>query len=792
MMSNLSFQLNDNYTNKLKHLPNPFPNTPRGTLGYITYYRTYSRIKNYETKELESWPETVIRVINGAYTIQKDHITDTKHNLGWNEVKAQESAYKMGKYIHSMKFLPPGRGLWSVGTKIIHERDLGMAAMNCAFISTKHIDVEFSSPFRYAMDAEMLGVGVGFDCAGANKIIINKPLQYDIMNITNKIHTAWKRREEEDLEDVIDEYLPIITSLNYNSIEINKITSDDIIHNIDELKNIQSLKDHIMNYYKESEFYIDKERNYKYLDYELDMYKNPVTDRIYVIDDTREGWVKATGLLLDSYFCKNQYTIIFNYSKIREKGIPLRTFGGMSSGPLPLIELIAALRYLLDQYIGKPIDSRLITDIMNLIGRTVVSGNVRRTAEICFIDQYDKDGIDLKNYLLPKNQYRLDWSWASNNSIKCDVGSDYTEISERIKHNGEPGILWLQNAREYGRMIDPPNYKDMKADGTNPCGEITLEGTAYKEEDYLIDSDYVSGGEVCNLVEVFINRCENLEEFLDVLKYATIYAKTMTLLNMHWIGTNRIQQRNRRIGVSLTGIQQFIAANGNNLHILRDWLDKGYKRVQQLDTVYSDWFAVPKSIKTTTVKPSGTVSLLACSTSGIHWPESKYYIRRMRISNNCVEIIELLKDAGYHIEPAVGQETTTSVIEFPIYYEDTNIKFEHEVSIWEKVAMLVMVQEYWADNQVSCTITFDPVTEGDQIKHILKYYDTKLKSISFLPRTNSGYAQMPIEPISEEIYNEIMKNIKPISYNTNMTSSFEEETDNYCSGDNCIYIPKSK
>jgi ribonucleoside-triphosphate reductase len=143
----------------------------------------------------------------------------------------------------------------------------------------------------------------------------------------------------------------------------------------------------------------------------------------------------------------------------------------------------------------------------------------------------------------------------------------------------------------------------------------------------------------------------------------------------------------------------------------------GYQTIQSYDRIYSDWFAVPLSIKTTSIKPSGTVSLLAGATPGCHWPEALHYLRRMRLSIHS-DLVAPLKAAGYHIEPAVGSEDTTLVVAVPVKIDDAGgrLRTVGQVSMWEQVAMAAFLQEYWADNQVSCTVTFRP-EEGPQIAH---------------------------------------------------------------------------
>lgn len=554
-----------------------------------------------------------------------------------------------------------------MGTDIIKERNLYAALQNCAFVSTEDIDKKLTRPFEFMFEMSMLGVGVGFDTKGANKLKINQP-------------------------------------------------STD----------------------------------------------NPYT---FSIPDSREGWVESLKLQLLSYFKPDQQTVVFDYSKIRPAGLPIKTFGGLSSGPGPLEYLHNVINNLLKDR-NDYITSTDIVDIMNIIGKCVVSGNVRRTAQLAIGDSTDKDYLKLKDYKWNGTGFegsmvhRAEYGWTSNNSINATIGMDYTDIAQQTQNNGEPGYIWLENMQKYSRMTDAPDWKDKKATGANPCVEQTLESY-----------------EMCCLVETFPTRCTDLEDFKRTLKFAYLYGKTVTLSKMHWVETNRVMLRNRRIGTSVSGIAQFVDTHG--LNTLKTWLTEGYKTIQYYDDIYSDWLTVPRSIKTTSVKPSGTISLLAGVTPGIHYPEANTYIRRVRISNKSA-LLQTVLNAGYTVLPANEDPNNTSVIEIPV--KINGVRPLREVSIWEQVSLAAFMQEYWADNQVSCTVTFKP-EEGKEINQILNYFQYKLKAISFLPKVENGvYPQMPYEEISDAVYNELIKPIQQINFNN---ISEDSKVELFCTNDTC-------
>lgn len=628
-----------------------------GPLGYITYKRTYARYLESENRT-EEFYETVQRVVEGVYSIQKEHC----YNLGlpWDPEKAQKSAQRMFEKIWTFRFLPPGRGLWMMGTEFIDKHG-SMALNNCGFVSTEDIQIKKTKAFEWLMDALMLGVGVGFDTKGAGKLIIQKP--------------------------------------------------------------------------KDETF-------------------------VFEVPDSREGWVQALRHLLNAYF-EGDAMPIYDFSKIRPAGSLIRGFGGVASGPEPLKEMLNSQKEILDQRIGQTLSSVDIVDMMNLIGKCVVAGNVRRSAEIALGDLDDEAYVNCKQDQKALYHHR----WASNNSIIGHKGMDYSKIIDSIARNGEPGIIWLENSRAYSRMGHPPDYKDKKAVGVNPCGEQTLESF-----------------ELCCLVETFPSLHESYEEFEETLKYAYLYAKSVTLVNVHWNETNAVMGKNRRIGTSQTGIIDAFARHGR--HAILEWSDRGYRYLRELDEKYSDFFCVPQSIKITTVKPSGTVSLLPGVAPGIHYPHSEYYIRRIRISKEST-LLDILKEANYHIEPDAYSDNSM-VVEFPIH-EKNFLRAKKDVSIWEQLANAIDYQHYWSDNQVSITVTFKK-EEIKDLKYALQFVEDKLKGLSLLPLTDSGYKQMPYEEITKEEYERRIQGLKPIK--TWITHEKSAGTV-YCDGDSCHQVEEA-
>lgn len=492
----------------------------------------------------------------------------------------------------------------------------------------------------------------------------------------------------------------------------------------------------------------------------------PKYEGTFVIPDSREGWVDSVSMVINGYLIDGRPIPEFDYSLIRPRGTLIKTFGGVAEGPEPLRKLHITLQKVFNEQIGGTLNSRLIADIGNLIGVCVVSGNVRRSAELLIGDINDEEFLGLKDYY-GSGASRSEWSWMSNNSVFANVGDDLFKIIPGIAQNGEPGVIWMDTSRKYGRLADAPNNRDHRAAGYNPCAEQTLESY-----------------ECCTLVETYLNRHESLDDYKKTLKVAYLYAKTVTLLPTHWQRTNAIMQRNRRIGTSMSGIANF--ADRNGLPVLRTWMDKGYKEIQRLDTVYSEWLCVRESIKTTTVKPSGTVSILAGESPGVHWsPGGEYFNRAIRFAKD-EPMVEKFRKAGYTVEVAGESPDTTVVVYFPIH--SLAKRSEHDVSLFEKANLAVTAQRWWSDNSVSVTLSFDPQTEADNVGAVLGMYDGQLKTVSFLPMLAEGaYAQMPYSSMTEKEYKTQELRLWPVDltsvYNGDAADAEGEE---FCSTDSCM------
>jgi len=479
--------------------------------------------------------------------------------------------------------------------------------------------------------------------------------------------------------------------------------------------------------------------------YELPAIKyNPEIKRVetpdcdFIVPDNREGWVELLRKVFQAFYNtgKNFY---YSTQLIRAAGKPISSFGGLASGSESLVNGINnIIKILKSRHLVKlrPIDC---IDIMNIIGQIVIAGNVRRSSEIAIGDINDIHFLRAKNWskgIVPN------WRTMSNNSVICNNYSDLNQTFWESYYNGDScGLINLQNCRNFGRLIDDLNYRpDPNIIGTNPCGEQPL---CHKEP--------------CNLAEIYLPNIKDINEFKKVAIALYKVCKIITSLPFSDPETASIVKENQRIGIGLTGYMQ-----------CEPWareaetLTEVYQILEAIDAEYSKKYNCNQSIKLTTMKPSGTLSLLAGVTPGIHAAFSKYFIRRIRFSSND-PLVELCRRYNYKIEPQINLDGTYNhkimVVNFPI---KTTAITEDRLSIIQKLEIQKFVQTHWSDSSISVTHYYRP-EELDIIKDWLKlHYNDHVKTLSFFPILDHGFVQTPLEKITEEKYQKMVSETKPI------------------------------
>jgi len=461
-------------------------------------------------------------------------------------------------------------------------------------------------------------------------------------------------------------------------------------------------------------------------------------DADFIIPDSREGWCELTRRTLEAFFVTGKG---FNFSTvcIRPTGEPIGGFGGVASGPKPLIRMVEKLCGIFHSRAGHKLRSIDAADVMCSVGEMVVAGNVRRSAIIIIGDAHDKEFLKIKRWDLgPIPTQRA----MANFSIMAeDPENDLRPLFWATYHHGEPlGIVNRHNIRNYGR--GSANPKKDSAMGVNPCAEATLED-----------------GEPCNLQEINLAAIESTQEFAEAARLMHRYGKRVTMEKYHWAKSDEVIKRNRRIGTGITGCLQNTALFNAKV------LDYVYEQIQEENVSYSKELEIAESIRTTVIKPSGSQSkLLGAMAEGIHPAYSKYLIQRIRIASNDA-LIERLQKAGHYMEPVEKFDGTldpeTMVVDFYLETPDGCPIADEGFGTREQLDSLLLAQEHWADQAVSITVYYK---EEDLpfIKEWVSDHLHRIKTISFLKHAGHGFKQAPKEPISREQFSELSSNIRPL------------------------------
>jgi ribonucleotide reductase alpha subunit len=464
-------------------------------------------------------------------------------------------------------------------------------------------------------------------------------------------------------------------------------------------------------------------------------------DADFIVPDSREGWVKLLGKTLKAAFLADTNPT-FTYSTIlvRGRGAAIKGFGGTASGPEDLCDGIVKISNILEKRKGKKLRPIDCLDIMNIIGAIVVAGNVRRSAQIAIGDPDDVE------YLLAK---RWDmgnipsWRAMSNNSVVCNDIKDLHEYFwDGYEGKGEPyGLINLKLSRKIGRLGET-DYPDPDVMGYNPCAEQSL--AAY---------------ETCCLAEVYLPNIESKEQLLDVCQLLYRINKHSLALPCHLKETEDIVHKNMRMGIGVTGVLQATEEQ-------RSWLNDTYRRLREFDFKYSHEHGFPESVKLTTVKPSGTLSLLPGVTSGCHPAYSRYMIRRIRIAADH-PLVQVCREHGYPVEYQRhfdgSEDHSTMVVSFPFCYPE-GTKIAAEMTAIDQLEVVKWLQANWSDNSVSCTVYYRKEELPEIQKYLAKNYKNNHKSLSFLLHNEHGFHQAPLEEITKEAYDALVASTQLITH----------------------------
>lgn len=609
--------------------------TPWSSIGYLTYKRTYSRRLNPadQNSKTEEWEDTVDRVIEGAEKQLKCNFSEDEQT-------------RLKRYMLELKGTVAGRFLWQLGTSTVDMLGL-LSLQNCAACVVDHP----VQPFTWAMDALMLGCGVGYN--------IQREYVYK-------------------LPPVREDY-------------VAPIRQDD-------------------------------------------------ASADFIVADTRQGWVKLLEYTLrGAFYESDKRAMTYSTILVRGKGTPIKGFGGTASGPEDLAEGIQNIGKVLEARAGKQLRPIDCLDIMNIIGSIVVAGNVRRSAQIAIGDCDDLQFLKAKNW---SEGNIPNWRAFSNNTVVCnDINNLPEEFWKTYEGGSEPyGLINLKLARSCGRIGDT-QYKDKLVIAFNPCSEQSL-------------NNY----ETCCLAEVFLPNISSYEEFIDVIKLLYRVNKHSLSLPCHQKKTETVVNNNMRMGIGVTGILQ---ASQEQLN----YLPKAYEELRQYDVEYSKLHGFPISIKLTTCKPSGTLSLLPGVLPGIHPGFARHMIRRIRMDSNH-PLVNVCRLNGYKVEYQRRYDRTedynTVVVEFPFSYPEGAI-LAKDLSYKEQLDYVRFIQKAWSDNGVSCTVYYKKEELEDIKAYLKKHWNKEMKTVSFLLHNEHGFDQPPFEEITKEEYDKLVSNTKLIT-----------------------------
>lgn len=715
---------------------------PLNELGEFTYLRTYSRWLE-EKGRREYWHETVKRAIEYNMALEYKHVKD--NGFKPNIKRMISEAQAIFKNVYETKQFPSGRTLWLGNGNEKINKDFVMGNFNCSFLNIEEWN-DLSELFYLLM----VGTGVGFK---ATKKMASKmePIQIN----TTLLHSDYK---------------PVPTDQRLEETKVVKMDNGFA--------------------------------------------------KIY-IGDSKQGWVNG----LKEYFdlltkAENEdiHTIKISYNSVRPKGEKLKTFGGTASGYEPLKEMFEGI----DKVLKNEIDTTLdpikadekgfgqvrpihILDIGNLIGNNVVVGGVRRTAEIFLFDHDDYETMFAKygmNGIWTDEQFAqhakvgkllddqgikpvwfdnlkigirregIDHRRMSNNSIAFTRKPEKEFLDlvfELMQLEGEPGFVNLEEAaRRILESMDNKTPTRRQLDdiiyqiGLNPCVEVIL-----------------FSKNVCNLttinVKAFVKDGKlQLNDLLEAQQYSTRIGLRMTLATLELPNWDRVQQRDRLLGVSLTGWKDAMDMVNFTIDQENELKELLHKVARNEADSYSKNLRVNAPMFVTAIKPEGTLSQVAGGvSSGLHWSHSPYFIRRIRVNSND-PLAKVAKDLDWNIHAEVGtngfmaeedlakpeqiDSTRTLVIDFPV--ESGAKRTKDDISVDEQFDNYFSFQDLYTEMNTSNTITVKP-TEWEQAENRVWNGWDNFVGVSFLSHDGGTYTLAPYEAATKEQYEELKASMKP-------------------------------
>lgn len=498
-------------------------------------------------------------------------------------------------------------------------------------------------------------------------------------------------------------------------------------------------------------------------------------DEVIVVEDSKKGWAEAFLEFLESAYQGKLKKV--DYSKVRPAGAVLKTFGGKASGPEPLQDLIEFCRKIFEKAKGRKLESIECHDIACYIARVVVSGGVRRSACISLSNLSDDRMATAKiGQFYNTDPQRV---FANNSAVFTERPnveiflSFWKDLVE--SHSGERGIF---NRLAADKLVSR-NGRRKKIDGAicNPCSELFLRDR-----------------ECCNLTEVVVRSGDTLQDLMDKVKKATILGCLQSTLDKYdflsdeW---SKNAKEERLLGVSLTGLRDHEVLNKVS-DMAKAWLFEMKATAIATAKEWSEALGINMPAAITCVKPSGTVSQLVDSASGLHARYAPYYIRRVRFSTMS-PVFKFLEASGMKWEPEVNEtreNCRTAVFSFPVKAPD-NAVYGDDVSAIEQLDYYLMLQNFWTEHKPSITIS---VADDEWIEvgaYVYKHFD-EICGVSFLPKSDHVYRLAPYEKIDKETYEKMVSEMPKVDFSRLKDFEDKDETQGSrelaCTGGACELV----
>jgi ribonucleoside-triphosphate reductase len=462
-------------------------------------------------------------------------------------------------------------------------------------------------------------------------------------------------------------------------------------------------------------------------------------DHVVVVEDSKEGWASAYREFIEYLY--NGTIPSLDITKVRPAGARLKTFGGTASGPQPFVDLVDFTIRKFKAATGRKLQPIEVHDIACMIGDSIVSGGVRRSALISLSDLRDYDMAKAKSgnwYETPDKEQR---ALANNSAVynsKPSTGEFLQEWGAIFEsYSGERGIFNKESAR---KGLNAPRRDSSKIAGTNPCGEIFLRDAG-----------------LCNLTEVVVREDDTLETLLDKVEIATALGTIQaTFTDFSYVREKWREnaEEERLLGVSFTGIFSNPMMRGDDgKRVLQRALTEMRKHAIAVNKDLAQQMGINQSAAITCVKPSGTVSLLTYASSGLHPWHSKTYLRTVR-ANNHQPMTQFLKDAGVPWEPDVRKPETGTVFTFPMKAPE-NAVVKADISAIDHLDLWLTYKKYWTEHNPSVTVEYHEDEWFDIGAWVLEHWDD-VGGLTFLPAQDMVYAQAPLQEIDEAQYNQWM------------------------------------